>query len=245
MFARLLAHMHALSLVAVAVLVVGQWAVSRWAGVDVPATAALGLGLAIWLGYTADRWSDLRASPELAELTLRHSLHDRYRLPLLGTWLVGLVLGMGVAVATLPARAVVSGLVLALLAGLYVALAPHLSGGGATGGMRLPLSGTAGTAKASWLKPLLATALLTAAVAWWPLAGASAGDALQWRAGGLALALAALGIAGNLFLLHLARRPRSGDHPPADRQHPVDRLGMASDGFLLLAFWALGLAAST
>lgn len=208
------------------VLVAGQWAVARWAGIPLPPEAALCLGAGIWLGYTADRLVDVRRTPEAATRTLRHALHARRR-TLLGTgWLAGAVLLFVAGSLLLPSAALQLGAGVAVLAALYVLGWPRRPG------------------PASPMKAPAATAVLTLALAWWPLA---LGGPSVFRGGGAAPALwlAGLGILLNLLYLRRHRGSSAPGRVPAQIGAPPspDRVGLVADGLLLAGFVVLGLLA--
>lgn len=213
---RVAAAARGASLDAVAVVLAGQWAVARWAGVPLPLEAGLFLAVGIWLGYSADRLADLRRTPELARLTARHAFHKRHALALGILWVTLFMASWPAALLLLPPRTVVLGACLAAAAALYV-LAAH--GRGHTG----------------W-KRGATVALLTGAVLWWPLSTGWAGTPQVWGAG----AVFAVGAALNLAWLG---RARGGGLPPGGgwgTLPPLERAALRADGLLLVVLLILG-----
>lgn len=235
----MLARIHALALDSVAVLLAAQWAVCSWGAVRCPPSSYAFLAAGIWLGYTADRFADVRADPPLADRTFRHAFHARWKRALTGVWIVVFVASWIAAALVLPSVAIAWGSVLAGAAGLYAfnggALRRRSLRGEALPETRRPGRGPrgAGSRRAGFSKSLAASVLLTGAVAWGPFTlgrgDIEAGSAL------LVLAFFALAAHGNLVLLGRARRRR----PPVDRER--DTLGLTADVALIGVFVALAL----
>ena len=204
------------SLDAVAVVLAGQWAVVRWAGVPLPWEAGLFLAVGIWLGYSADRLADLHRMPELARHTARHAFHGRHARALGVFWGILFVVSWPAAGILLPSPAVALGACLAGGAALYVILA---HGRGHTGWKR---GGT--------------VVLLTGAVLWWPLSTGSAGNPVVWVAG----AVFAVGAALNLAWLGRSRGGTTPDGRGWGTLPPAERAALQADGALLAALLILG-----
>jgi hypothetical protein len=94
-----------LSLDAPAVVLLWQGLIARSASAGTGAPEAVVLGCSVWLAYAADRWIEgWRLVPE-SILTHRHHFHQKWRWPILATWIAVLAVDVSAAVRGLsPAQ---------------------------------------------------------------------------------------------------------------------------------------------
>ncbi|WP_309399315.1 hypothetical protein [Cerasicoccus maritimus] len=107
-----------LALDAAGIAVVWRLALAHGLGLTVSAGSQWVLGLSVWLVYLGDRWLDVRRKAPSQLPTQRHWLAARWRWPLLGLWLVVLIVDVWLAWQTLTAAQFNAGL---LVLGLSVA----------------------------------------------------------------------------------------------------------------------------
>lgn len=80
------------------------------------------LGLSVWLTYVGDRWLDVQKIEPQKISTLRHRFTQRYARPLLGIWLLILIINGALAFSTLSPDDLLSGFILLLGCIIYTLL---------------------------------------------------------------------------------------------------------------------------
>tara|TARA_B110000037_G_scaffold194688_1_gene230559 strand:+ start:1377 stop:2192 length:816 start_codon:yes stop_codon:yes gene_type:complete len=68
------------------------------------------IALSVWLGYTADRWFD--GWRYHSTRSYRHQLYQRFRWPILATWIITLAAAFTIALRTLSQQELTNGLIL-------------------------------------------------------------------------------------------------------------------------------------
>ena len=109
-----------LSLDAPAIVLAWQALVAEVAAVSIGWHERLVLALSVWLAYTVDRWIEAGRLDRSILSTPRHRFHQQWHGPIAIVAAAVLVANVAVALTTLDTRAILTGLVLAGAAALYV-----------------------------------------------------------------------------------------------------------------------------